>query len=121
MSDAKLTTFSKCMFAHIANEAKVSKQHVEASFASWAATRYEQEELAQWTSDRFNALIENPRTDRMNAYQDYMQERMGYWSELTGSPRNMDIISKIAQQQLPPVLVDGTETTHIYTKNIQVL
>lgn len=116
----ELRMFAMDLLAHIANENKKSRKAIEASYNEWVKVQDDIENTEFLRDQHYRVTIDQPRNDKIQAYEEYVLQRTQLWEAWKTARREQKdvILNEIIQLQQPEELL---EDTPIYTKNIQVL
>lgn len=120
----ELRDFGKALLAHVANDNKTAKARVEASYHAWAAKQDEIDNLDYLTSQHYRVTVDQPRNEKIQAYEDYLLQKSQLWEawKISRHDQRAAILHEIFGLQLPEFLEEGIQqNVPVYTKNVQVL
>jgi hypothetical protein len=119
----EIATFAHALFDNIANDAKCPAERVESALSTWIQRQQDIESIEQYKADRYLRTIHDPRTERLQAYEEYLLEKQRLWKEWRYAKESdkKRIFRDYIKVPLPEILDDGVDTNTTYTKNVVLL
>lgn len=108
----ELQNFATVLMNHVRNSDRTSMDDVLLAFDAWRNKHQDRLREIQERQEKYRAQHEDPRNERMTAYQQYVETKR---ATAPPSKRVQDLKQWLAMNGVPEVLKEGLQTDLIYT------